>query len=136
MKQGWGWVAAIVLLATTAAQGQTRQSVDVTSQSITTRMDRNGDGKIGYEEFRNAGMRRFSAADGNGDGVLNGDEVPTHSLIVEKSEVAVGEVKRDDYSDALQPVFDSFDADHDGSLAGDEIEKLAQARRSLKEAKP
>lgn len=138
MKHRWGLGAALVLLAVTAAHGQSKekQSVGVTSESIVARMDRNGDGKISQEEFRNAMMRRFSAADANGDGELKGDEIPTHSVVVQKSEVKVGDVKRDDYSAALEPVFNDFDTDHDGVLAGGEIEALAKARRDLKEAKP
>lgn len=137
MKHGWGWSAAIALLAMTAAHAQSKESARVvTSESIVKRVDRSGDGTIDYEEYRNAMMRRFATADSNGDGVLNGDEIPRHSLVVENSKATVDEVKRDDYNDALQPLFDSFDADHDGLLVGDEIEALAQARRTLKEAKP
>ncbi|MCL1633854.1 EF-hand domain-containing protein [Luteimonas sp. SX5] len=138
MKRRWGWCAAAALLAAAAAHGQAeeRKSVNVTSETIVKRMDRSGDGKIGHEEFRNAMMRRFSAADANGDGMLSGDEVPTHSIVVNKSEGASNEVKLEDYSAALRPAFDEFDADRDGALAGDEIEALAQARRKLKEATP
>lgn len=128
----------VALLAAMAMQAQAKEkaSVGVTSEAIVARMDRNGDGKIGHEEFRNAMMRRFSAADANGDGALTGAEIPAHSLVVEKSESAAGEVKLDDFSASLQPVFDDYDTDRDGLLAGDEIEALAQARRNLKEAKP
>lgn len=143
MKHRWGMGAMVALLAAMAMQAQAmpaqakeKASVGVTSKDIVKRMDRNGDGKIGHEEFRNAMMRRFSAADANGDGVLTGGEMPTHSLVVEKSERTGGEVKLDDFSASLQPVFDDYDADRDGLLAGDEIESLAQARRNLKEAKP
>ncbi len=137
MKHGWGWTAAIALLATTAAHAQPQEGARVvTSEHIVKRVDRSGDGTIEYEEYRNAMMRRFATADSNGDGVLKGDEIPKRSLVVENSKATVDEVKREDYSDALQPLFDSFDADHDGTLAGDEIEALAQARRTLKEAKP
>lgn len=138
MKHRWGWCAAVAWLALTAAHGQAGEgkSVSVSSESIVKRMDRSSDGRIGYEEFRNAMMRRFSAADANGDGMLSGDEIPKHSIVVSKSEGATHEVKLEDYSAALRPVFDGFDADRDGQLAGAEIESFAAARRDLKEAKP
>jgi Ca2+-binding EF-hand superfamily protein len=136
MKRRWGWSAAVILLMTSTAQGQTSENNDASGGARVTRMDRSGDGKIGYEEFRNAMMRGFSAADHNGDGVLGGDEIAAHSLVAEQSESTPGEIKLDAYNDALPSVFDRFDADHDGSLAGDEVESLTQAHRSLKEAQP
>lgn len=128
----------VALLAVMAVQAQAKErtSAGVSGKDIVSRMDRNGDGKIGHEEFRNAMMRRFAAADANGDSVLNGGEIPTHSLVVEKSGSTAGEVKLEDYSAALPSVFDGFDADRDGLLADGEIESMAQARRNLKEAKP
>ncbi len=138
MKHRWGWCAAVALLAVLAMQAQAKEkkSAEVTSASILKRMDRDGDGKVGQEEFRNAMMRRFSAADADNNGVLSGDEIPTHSIVVSKSEGASNEVKLEDFSAAIQPVFEGFDADRDGHLAGAEVEALAQARRHAKEAKP
>lgn len=139
MKQRWVLGAAAAVLATasagTHAQAQAKESVEVTSKQILARMDRNGDGKVSEEEFRNAMMRRFASADANRDGVLSNDEVPTHSVVVQNSENGGGQVKLEDYSASLKTVFDQNDADRDGQLAGDEIEKLAQARSALKEAK-
>lgn len=138
MKQRWGLSAAIAVLAiaSVGAHAQAQKSVEVTSKQIVDRMDRDGDGKISEEEFRNAMMRRFSAADANRDGVLSGDEVPAHSLVVKGSIGAGGRVKLEDFSASLQNVFDQYDADRDGELAGGEIDKLARARAALKEAKP
>lgn len=132
----WIWGAAITLFGMAHAHAQARQSVDVTRESIVQRMDRSGDGRIDTEEFRNAMMRVYSAADGDDDGMLSGKEIPAHSLVAETSKTTADEVKRGDYSAALQRVFDRFDTDHDGSLAGDEIEAFAQARRSVQEAQP
>lgn len=138
MKHRWGLGAAAAILAiagaSTHAQAQAKESMEVTSKQILARMDRNGDGKVSEEEFRNAMMRRFAAADANRDGVLSDDEVPTHSVVVQNSESGGGQVKLEDYSASLKTVFDRYDADRDGQLAGDELEKLAQARNALKEA--
>ncbi|HJR72696.1 MAG TPA: EF-hand domain-containing protein [Luteimonas sp.] len=141
MKDRWGLTAAaaVLTMATastgTHAHAQAKKSVEVTSEQILQRMDRNGDGKVGEEEFRNAMMRRFAAADADRDGVLSADEVPTHSVVVQNSESTGGQVKLEDYSASLKTVFDQYDTDRDGQLAGDELEKLAQARSALKEAK-
>jgi len=135
MKHRWGSIAAVAVLAILAAQAQAKESVGVTSEQILQRMDRNGDGKVSEEEFRNSMMRRFASADANRDGVLSNDEVPTHSLVVQNSESSGGQVKLEDYSASLKTVFDQYDADRDGQLAGGELEKLAQARSALKEAK-
>lgn len=138
MKQRWGLAAAAAALtiasAGTHAQAQAKESVEVTRKQILQRMDRSGDGNVSEEEFRNAMMRRFAAADANRDGVLSNDEVPTHSVVIQNSERGGGQVKLEDYSASLKTVFDQYDADRDGQLAGDELDKLAQARSALKEA--
>lgn len=133
MKHRWGWGAALAVLAIAAAHAQAKESVEVGAKQIVDRMDRDGDGKIGEEEFRNAMMRRFASADANGDGVLSGDEVPSHSLVVQGAERS-GQVKLEDFSGSLNNVFGQYDADRDGQLAGEEIDKLARARAALKEA--
>lgn len=130
---------ALALLAVSAAHGQSGESKgspDASSERIVKRMDRSGDGKIDHEEFRNAMMRRFTAADANSDGVLKGSEIPAHSLVVKKSDAVSGEVRQADYSSALQPVFDRFDADQDGMLGHDEIQAMSQARGALKDGQP
>lgn len=129
-------VAAMIAWLTIASVHAGKpEGMAVTGKTVLARMDRDADGKIGPEEFRNAMMRRFASADVDGDGVLKGDEVPQHSLVVGKSESG-GEVTTEAFSGSLQPVFDSFDANRDGFLEGDEIEAFAQARRDMKEAKP
>ena len=101
-------------------------------------MDRNGDGKVDYEEYRNSMMRRFGNADRNDDGVLRGDELPQHMVVIrEAAKVGSdGAVTVDAFTDALKPVFDRFDANHDGVLEGQEIESFARARAALQEITP
>lgn len=137
MKISPGVGLTIALLAAMPSQAATKpQSMAVTGKAIVTRMDRDGDGKIGSEEFRNAMMRRFASADADGDGVLKGDEVPQHSVTMQKSTDTAGDVTLEAFSGSLQQVFGTFDTNKDGLLEGDEIEAFAQARRDLKEAKP
>lgn len=133
MEHRWGWSVALAVLATAAAHAQAKESVEVGAKQIVDRMDRNGDGKVSQEEFRNAMMRRFASADANGDRILSGDEVPTHSMVVRGAESG-GQVKLEDFSGSLENVFAQYDADRDGELAGEELEKLAHARAALKEA--
>ena len=125
-------VAALICASPLALAQKKDGPVPVTSESLLKRMDRDGDGKLSFEEYRNAMIRRFAHADRDRDGVLRGDEIPAHLVPTARSENPQQEVTMDAYADALRPVFDSFDTDRDGYLAGAEIEALAQARRAAK----
>jgi Ca2+-binding EF-hand superfamily protein len=97
------------------------------------RMDRNGDGKVSFEEYRNAMLRRFDARDENHDGVLDGAEFPKEWLAGAAIEEAQHKLSRDDFSDQLEPTFDRFDADKDGQLAGAEVDAFVAARKAREE---
>ncbi len=130
------WTAALVVVSWCA----TAQAADVpvTRAGLLERMDRDGDGKIQYEEYRNSMMRRFGNADRNDDGVLRADELPQHMVVIrEAAKVdSDGSVTLDAFTDALKPVFDRFDANHDGVLEGEEIDAFARARAVLQEITP
>lgn len=100
------------------------------------RMDRNGDGKISFEEYRNAMLRRFDARDKNGDGKLDGAEFPKSWLAGAGIEDADHSLTRDEFSDQLEPSFNHFDTDKDGQLAGSEIQAFVAARQARKESQP
>jgi hypothetical protein len=126
-----GAAALAVLLS---SSGFAAEPVD-TAQRLLQRMDRNIDGKISFEEYRNAMLRRFDDSDRNGDGSLDVDEYPKEWLAGAESEAATGKVSWADFGASLQTVFDRFDGDKDGQLDSAEIDALAAARKSQEESK-
>ncbi len=127
------WLAGVLAVVSCPAWSQPPDQVPVTASGMLERMDRNGDGRIDYEEYRNSLLRRFGHADRDDDGVLKGNEVPKNMVVVGESRQASGDVRFDDYTDALRPVFDRFDANRDGILEPAEIESYARARAGMKE---
>ena len=131
-------IGAAVLLGTVAANAASpppaSQPVD-TAQAMLDRMDRNLDGKISFEEYRNAMVRRFGARDVNDDGVLEGDEFPKEWLAGAAVEGATGKVSFEQFTAELPLVFDGFDADKDGQLNAAEIAAFAAARKTQEETR-
>jgi len=131
-------IAAAVLLAAVAASAAesppASKPVD-TAQAMLDRMDRNLDGKISFEEYRNAMVRRFGARDVNDDGVLEGDEFPKEWLAGAAVEGATGKVSFEQFTAELPLVFDRFDADKDGQLNAAEIAAFAGARKTQEESR-
>jgi len=131
-------IAAAVLLAAVAASAAesppASKPVD-TAQAMLDRMDRNLDGKISLEEYRNAMIRRFGARDVNDDGVLEGDEFPKEWLAGAAVEGATGKVSFEQFAAELPLVFDGFDADKDGQLDAAEIAAFAAARKTQEESR-
>jgi len=131
-------IAAAVLLAAVAASAAesppASKPVD-TAQAMLDRMDRNLDGKISFEEYRNAMVRRFGARDVNDDGVLQGDEFPKEWLAGAAVEGATGKVSFEQFTAELPLVFDGFDADKDGQLNAAEIAAFAAARKTQEESR-
>lgn len=107
-----------------------------TVQRILARMDRDNDGKVGFEEYRNAMTRRFHAVDKNGDGALEVDELPEEWVVVNAADIPATGMSLENFSDHMRSSFDSFDANKDGSLDNDELTALAKARAAKMEAKP
>ncbi len=132
------FIGAAVLLGTVTANAASpppaSQPVD-TAQAMLDRMDRNLDGKISLEEYRNAMVRRFGARDVNDDGVLEGDEFPKEWLAGAAVEGATGRVSFEQFTTELPLVFDSFDADKDGQLNAAEIAVFAAARKTQEESR-
>ena len=131
-------VGAAVMLGTMTANAADPQPagkpVD-TAQAMLDRMDRNVDGKISLEEYRNAMIRRFGARDVNDDGVLDGDEFPKEWLAGATVQGATGKVSFDQFTAELPLVFGSFDANKDGQLDSAEIAAFAAARKSQEESR-
>lgn len=100
------------------------------------RMDRNGDGRISFEEYRNTMLRRFDARDKNGDGKLDGEEFPKSWLAGASIEDSAHSISRAEFGDQLEPTYSQFDADRDGQLAGTELESFVAARKARRESQP
>jgi hypothetical protein len=131
-------VAAAVVLGTAAANAADPQPADQpvdTAKAMLDRMDRNVDGKISFEEYRNAMIRRFGARDRNDDGVLEGDEFPKEWLAGADVQGATGKVTWEQFADELQLVFDQFDVDRDAQLDAVEIAAFAAARKIQEESR-
>jgi hypothetical protein len=132
-------IGAAVLLGTLAANAASPQPADQpvdTAKAMLDRMDRNMDGKISLEEYRNAMVRRFGARDVNDDGVLEGDEFPKEWLAGADVQETTGKVTFEQFAVELQLVFDQFDADNDGQLDAAEIAAFAAARKTQEESRP
>ncbi|HWS26793.1 MAG TPA: hypothetical protein VN259_09520 [Xanthomonadales bacterium] len=126
--------AAVALALALVASGLAAAEPIDTAARLLERMDRNVDGKISFEEYRNAMVRRFDAIDSDGDGTLVAQEIPPEWLAGAQERVAGAQVSRLEFGDSLQPVYDRFDADKDGQLDAAEIEVFASARKSQQEA--
>lgn len=124
-----GWVALGSSVAVAA------ERVD-SAAALLERMDRNVDGQISIEEYRNAMLRRFDASDENRDGSLSGDEFPPEWVAGADARAATGSITLAEFSAALQPVYERFDASQDGQLDAAEIEAMAAARRAQEEHTP
>jgi hypothetical protein len=132
------WIAAAVVLGTVAANAASPKAADEpvdTAKAMLDRMDRNVDGKISFEEYRNAMIRRFGARDRNDDGVLEGDEFPKEWLAGADVQGATGKVTFEQFAVELQLVFDHFDVDKDGQLDATEIAAFAAARKTQEESR-
>lgn len=107
-----------------------------TVQRILQRMDRDNDGKVGFEEYRNAMTRRFHAVDRNADGALQADELPPEWVVVDAADIPAGGMGLDGFSGHMRSSFAGFDANHDGNLDNEELTTLAKARAAKLEATP
>jgi hypothetical protein len=132
------WACALALMTGTAASAASTKPAEKpvdTAAEMVARMDRNLDGKISFEEYRNAMVRRFDARDRNGDGVLEGDEYPKEWLAGADVQGATGKVSWDQFVAELQMVFDRFDGNKDGQLEAAEISAFAAARKAEEETR-
>lgn len=107
-----------------------------TVQRILARMDRNNDGRVDFEEYRNAMTRRFHAVDKNADGALEASELPEEWVVVDASDIPAGGLDLEAFSGHMRTSFASFDADADGRLDNTELTTLAKARAARLEATP
>lgn len=129
------WTTGAAALALLFGNGSYAAEPVDTAQRLVQRMDRNIDGKISFEEYRNAMLRRFDDSDRNGDGNLDAEEFPKEWLAGADSAATTGKVSWTDFGASLQAVFDRFDGDKDGQLDSAEIDAFAAARKSQEESR-
>jgi hypothetical protein len=135
MNRYWIYTGALALLsATSVLVAESAEAPTDTVQSLLQRMDRDIDGKISFEEYRNAMLRSFEASDQNGDGSLDGNEYPQQWVAGAHAQATAGKVSWAHFGASLQTVFDRFDGNHDGELDAAEIAALVAARQSQQES--
>ena len=105
-------------------------------QRILQRMDQDNDGKVSFEEYRNAMIRRFHAVDKDADAALQVDEIPKEWLVVQTADLSDSEVTLEEFSAELRPGFARFDSNGDGLLDEAELIAFATARAAQLEASP
>jgi Ca2+-binding EF-hand superfamily protein len=119
-----------------AIAGAATDPTATTVQRILQRMDRNGDGKVSFEECRNTLMRHFVLADANHDGTLQAGEIPPEWTATGQLTLTNGVLAQSDFADSLRPTFDSVDTNGDGQLDAAELTAFATAHPLQLEATP
>lgn len=129
-------LALCLPMLSVAAPAREKEAPVSSVDLILQRMDRDNDGQLSFEEYRNAVTRRFHKLDADGDGFLVQKEVPKEWLAVGAADLADGKVSAEEFGAGLQPAFDSFDLDNDNRLNNQELASFAQARAAKLEAAP
>ena len=127
-------IAALPVLLVLTCLPAAADTPVTSTQQLLKRMDRNNDGKVSFEEYRNAVSRRFHSLDRDGDGQLQDGEIPPEWRVGEAG--GPGVLTQAEFAAHLPTVFQEFDRNHDGQLDHDELDTLAAARAARLEAKP
>ena len=105
-------LVALVLLAGIASRmPATAQDAPRTPRDYLQRMDTDGDGRVSRAEYIAYMDRGFDRLDTDGNGVLEGDELPPGAR----------RVTRADYEASLAAAFARQDTNHDGFLDAREL---------------
>ena len=91
------------------------------------RLDRNGNGALDPEEFRNGMMQRFGTLDADSNGTLEAAEIPPDTRIAGLAD-ARGNVSLEQFQQAIPGIFANLDTDGDGALSSDEIRAARKGR--------
>ena len=103
------WPALVVGLLLGAAAFA--QFLPRTPQELLQAMDSDGDGRVSLAEYTAYMMHGFDRLDADGNGVLEGDELPPGAK----------PVTRADYAKSLAAAFARQDSNHDGYLDAREL---------------
>ncbi|MEO7477638.1 MAG: hypothetical protein ABIT64_00205 [Lysobacteraceae bacterium] len=108
--QGSCAIALLASIAVAAVQAHA-QDFPRTPQDYLRSMDTDGDGRVSRDEYIAYMMQGFERIDTNGNGVLEGDELPSGAR----------RVTRASYETSLKAVFARQDSNHDGYLDAHEL---------------
>jgi hypothetical protein len=131
-----GFALVLWTTGTIAADKAVADKPGDTRSRLLQRMDRNGDGKISFEEYRNAMQRRFAARDKNNDGVLDAKEFPKEWLAGASEQASDHKITLEDFGGELEATFKRFDTNDDGQLEAGELDAFVAARKAQEESKP
>jgi Ca2+-binding EF-hand superfamily protein len=106
IPRGLALLTGVALIAGAAAQDVPR-----TPQDYLQRMDTDGDGRVSRAEYIAYMGRGFDRIDTDGNGVLEGDELPRGAR----------RVTRADYEASLAAAYARQDSNHDGYLDAHEL---------------
>ena len=109
-------LAALVSLV--VAGNAIAQNAPASPRAYLQRMDSNGDGRVDESEYLDYMGRGFAQLDTDGNGVLEGDELPPGSRPVTLAE----------HQQALRAAFRRQDSNHDGFLDAAELARPPPAR--------
>lgn len=101
----------VVLAALVAAGNALAQTTPASPHAYLQRMDANGDGRVDEDEYLDYMGRGFARMDRDGNGVLEGDELPPGARPVTLHE----------HRQALRAAFRRQDRNHDGYLDAAEL---------------
>lgn len=114
-------LGALVAVAATicfAPEPATAQSAPASPRAYLQRMDANRDGRVDEAEYLDYMGRGFARMDSDGNGILEGDELPPGSRPVTLVQ----------YQQNLRAAFRRQDGNHDGFLSSVELSRPPPAR--------
>jgi Ca2+-binding EF-hand superfamily protein len=115
---GMALVGGSVLVGSALCRLAAAQGAPSSPQDYLQRMDRDGDGRVSRAEYIAYMDRGFDRLDTDGNGVLEGDELPPGAR----------RVTRADYEASLAAAFARQDTNHDGFLDARELATPPRAR--------
>ena len=110
---------ALAALASLVAGGNAiAQAAPASPRAYLQRMDANGDGRVDEDEYLDYMGRGFARMDTDGNGVLEGDELPPGARRITLAQ----------HQKALRAAFRRQDSNHDGFLDAAELSRPPPAR--------
>jgi len=118
LSHALGALVAVVAVLGFASEHAIAQSSPDSPRAYLQRMDSNGDGRVDEGEYLDYMGRGFTRMDTDGNGVLDGDELPPGAR----------PVTLEQYRQNLRAAFRRQDGNHDGFLSSAELSRPPPAR--------